>query len=345
MKYQVALMPGDGIGPEITEATLQVLSAIQQLYPIHLIIERVAGGDLCAQQSGTPLPPETISTIQQSQTCLKGPVGETAADVIVKLRILFDLYAGIRPIKSYPNTPALHDDVDILFVRENTEGLYKGLEFALDPDTMVCMRVITRQASRRIAEYAFHAAHNREKAKKVTVIHKSNVMRKTDGLFAQTCRDVGANYPQIQLEEMYVDAAAMQLIKSPHTFDVIVTTNMFGDILSDEASVLIGGLGMAPGANIGDNFALFEPIHGTAPLIAGKGVANPISMILASSLMLNWLGHTYSDSDCLHASQRIETAVKATLQQGILTQDLGGSFQTQAFGTAVATQILAEGNS
>lgn len=344
MKYQVALMPGDGIGPEITEATLEVLSAIQQLYPVHLHIERVAGGDLCAQQYGDPLPPETISSIQQSQTCLKGPVGETAADVIVKLRILFDLYAGIRPIKSYPNTPALHDDVDILFVRENTEGLYKGLEFALDADTMVCMRVITRQASRRIAEYAFQAADNRGRAKKVTVVHKSNVMRKTDGLFAQTCRDVGAHYPHIQLEEMYVDAAAMQLIKSPHSFDVIVTTNMFGDILSDEASVLIGGLGMAPGANIGDTFALFEPIHGTAPLIAGKGVANPISMILASSLMLNWLGQTYSDPDCLRASQRIETAVNKTLQQGILTQDLGGDIQTQDFGVAVATQILKGGN-
>jgi 3-isopropylmalate dehydrogenase len=340
MEYQVALMPGDGIGPEITEATLQVLSAIQQVYPIHLDIVRVDGGDLCAKKHGDPLPPKTVTSIQQSQTCLKGPVGETAADVIVKLRILFDLYAGIRPIKSYPNTPALHDDIDILFVRENTEGLYKGLEFAIDPDTMVCMRVITRRASRRIAEYAFHAAHLRGKAKKVTVIHKSNVMRKTDGLFAQTCRDVGTNYPSIQIEEMYVDAAAMQLIKSPHAFDVIVTTNMFGDILSDEASVLIGGLGMAPGANIGDRFALFEPIHGTAPMIAGKGVANPTSMILASSLMFNWLGHTYSDTDCLHASHRIETAIKTTLQQGVFTQDLGGDVRTQDFGAAVATHIM-----
>jgi 3-isopropylmalate dehydrogenase len=344
MKYQVALMPGDGIGPEITEATLEVLSAIQQLYPINLLTVQVDGGDLCAEKYGDPLPPETVTNIQQSQTCLKGPVGETAADVIVKLRILFDLYAGIRPIKSYPNTPALHDDVDILFVRENTEGLYKGLEFAIDSDTMVCLRVITRQASRRIAEYAFHAAHTRGKAKKVTVIHKSNVMRKTDGLFAQTCREVGTNYPNIQLEELYVDAAAMQLIKSPHDFDVIVTTNMFGDILSDEASVLIGGLGMAPGANIGDSFALFEPIHGTAPLIAGKGVANPISMILASSLMFSWLGHTYSDFHCLHASQQIETAIKTTLQQGILTQDLGGNTRTLDFGAAVAKHILAGEN-
>ena len=343
MEYQVALMPGDGIGPEITKATLQVISAIQQLYPIHLDIVRVDGGDRCAKKHGDPLPPETVTSIQQSQTCLKGPVGETAADVIVKLRILFDLYAGIRPIKSYPNTPTLHDDVDILFVRENTEGLYKGLEFAIDPDTMVCLRVITRRASRRIAEYAFHAAHSRGKAKKVTVIHKSNVMRKTDGLFAQTCRDVGANNPSIQLEEMYVDAAAMQLIKSPQAFDVIVTTNMFGDILSDEASVLIGGLGMAPGANIGDRFALFEPIHGTAPLIAGKDVANPISMILASSLMFNWLGQTYSDTNCLQASHRIETAIKTTLQQGIFTQDLGGDVHTQDFGAAVATQLLNGG--
>jgi 3-isopropylmalate dehydrogenase len=176
----------------------------------------------------------------------------------------------------------------MLFVRENTEGLYKGVEFAVNADTMVCLRIITRRACERIATYAFEAARSRRKAMKVTAVHKANVMRKTDGLFAQICRDVVKTYPDVTLEELYADAAAMQLIKKPQDFDVIVTTNLFGDILSDEGAMLIGGLGMAPGANIGDDFALFEPIHGTAPDIAGKGVANPTSMILASGLMLDW---------------------------------------------------------
>lgn len=332
-------MPGDGIGPEITNATLKVLDVIQSTYDLRFNIIWVEGGDQCAEKTGTPLPSETINTIKNSHTCLKGPVGETAADVIVKLRILFDLYAGIRPIKSFPNTNALQEDIDILFVRENTEGLYKGLEFSIDDDTMVCMRVITRRACERIAKYAFNMARSRGKAKHITVVHKSNVMRKTDGLFAQTCKEVALNYPDITVDELYVDAAAMQLIKTPQAFDVIVTTNMFGDILSDEATVLIGGLGMAPGANIGDTFALFEPIHGTAPDIAGKNLANPSSMVLATGLMLQWLGQTYADDNCIQASLGIENALTQTLDSRILTQDLGGTITTDQFGEEVAKRI------
>jgi len=332
-------MPGDGIGPELTEATLKVLTQIQNSFRVRLNITQVEGGDRCAAKRGVPLPEETIDAIRASHACLKGPVGETAADVIVKLRILFDLYAGIRPLKSYPNTPAVRSDIDMLFVRENTEGLYKGVEFAVNADTMVCLRVITRRACERIATYAFEAARSRRKAMKVTAVHKANVMRKTDGLFAQICRDVGKAYPDVTLDELYADAAAMQLIKEPQGFDVIVTTNLFGDILSDEGAMLVGGLGMAPGANIGDDFALFEPIHGTAPDIAGKGVANPTSMILASGLMLDWLGNKYSDSACTKAARCIEQALTDALKAGVLTRDLGGKVKTDAFGDAIAERI------
>lgn len=340
MEYKISLMPGDGIGPELTEATLKVLKAVQNGFSINLDLAWVEGGDRCAKKIGFPLPKETIETIRNSHTCLKGPVGETAADVIVKLRILFDLYAGIRPIKSYPNAQALRNDIDMLFVRENTEGLYKGFEFTIDDDTMACIRIITRKASERIAKFAFEAALNRRKALKVTAIHKSNVMKKTDGLFAQTCREVAKKYPTIKLDELYVDAAAMQLVKRPHEFDVIVTTNMFGDILSDEAAILVGGLGMAPGANIGDDFAIFEPIHGSAPKYAGKNVANPTSMILACKLMFDWLGNKYSDSNCKKAALSIENALTETLKAKILTQDLGGKIKTSAFGQAVAERVL-----
>jgi len=340
MEYKIALMPGDGIGPELTEATLRVLEAAQSGFNVNLKMARVEGGDRCAVERGVPLPEETIKTIKSSHACLKGPVGETAADVVVKLRILLDLYAGIRPLKSYPNTPSMRDDIDMLFVRENTECLYKGLEFAIDDDTMVCMRIITRKASERIARCAFEAARNRGKAMRVTAVHKSNVLKKTDGLFVQACRDVAKNYPDVSLDELYVDAAAMQLVKRPQEFDVIVTTNMFGDILSDEAAMLVGGLGMAPGANVGDDFALFEPIHGSAPKYAGKYVANPTSMILASGLMLDWLGQKYEDPNCRKASLSIERALTEALRAGVLTQDLGGKTRTDDFGEEVAKRVL-----
>ncbi len=339
MEYTIALMPGDGIGPELTAATQQVLTAVQRHFPIRLRFVPVEGGDRCAATRGVPLPEDTVDVIRAAHACLKGPVGETAADVIVKLRILFDLYAGIRPLKSYPNTPAARPDIDMLFVRENTEDLYKGIEFAVTPATMVALRVITREACTRIARYAFEAARSRRKARRVTAVHKANVLRKTDGLFVQTCREVANAYPDVTLDELYVDAAAMQLIKAPQDFDVIVTTNLFGDILSDEGAMLVGGLGMAPGANIGDDFALFEPIHGTAPDIAGQGVANPTSMILASALMLDWLGTQHTDLICQQAARSIEAAVTDALQAGVCTRDLGGTTSTAAFGDAVATRV------
>jgi len=340
MKYKISLIRGDGIGPEQSEATLKVLDAIQDVNALKLDIVEAEAGDTCFERRGMALPEETIKTIQASDACLKGPVGETAADVIVRLRIMFDLYANIRPVKTYPNVRALKEDLDFTIVRENTEDVYKGLEVNIDEGTAVCLRVITRKNSERIARYAFNLAENRGKKRLVTAVHKSNVMKKTCGLFAEACRRIANEYPKIGFNELYVDAAAMQLIKNPYQFDVIVTTNMFGDILSDEASILVGGLGMAPGANIGEDFGLFEPVHGSAPKYAGKQVANPCSMILASAMMLHWLGQRHSDDECIVASKTIEKAVSETLKAGILTRDLGGDAKTSEFGSAVSNRVI-----
>ena len=339
MIHKIALMRGDGIGPELTDATLKVLDAVQKMYGITLDLVEVDAGDDCLKKRGMALPEDTIRVLKSSEACLKGPVGETAADVIVKLRLLFDLYANIRPLKSYPNTPYMRPDIDMLFVRENTEGVYRGLEFSIDENTTICLRVITRRGSERIARYAFEMARKREKASRVTIVHKSNVMKITDGLFSKVCKEVAKEYPDISADEMYVDAAAMELIRSPHIFDVIVTTNMFGDILSDEASMTVGGLGMAPGANIGDKYALFEPVHGSAPKLAGKQVANPTSMILASKLMIEWLGKKHLFSSYMEAANGIERALIETLKANILTEDLGGTAKTSEFGGAVAKRI------
>jgi 3-isopropylmalate dehydrogenase len=337
--YKISLIPGDGIGPELTEATLKILNAVQQKFDIGLDIIQVEAGDRCFEKTGAALPEETIETIRNSHVCMKGPVGETAADVIVKLRIMFDLYANIRPIKTYPPIPSLKPDIDMIFVRENTEDVYMGIEFDLE-DTAICLRVITKKNSERIAKKAFETARRRNKKKRVTAIHKANVMKKTCGLFARTCREVAKQYPDIAFNELYVDAASMRLIKEPETFDVFVTPNMFGDILSDEAAQLVGGLGMAPGANIGDDFALFEPIHGSAPNRAGKQTANPCSMILSAKMMFDWLGEQHNDPECLRAAQAIEDAVSETLRKGITIPDFGGDAKTIEMAEAMAKEII-----
>ena len=271
---------------------------------------------------------------------MKGPVGESAADTIVRLRLIFDLYANLRPIKSYPTTISTQPNINMIFVRENTEDVYKGQEFSIGSDTTVCLRVITRKNCERIAKKAFEIARRRNDKKMVTAIHKSNVMRITDGLFSSVCREIAKNYPDISFNELYVDAAAMRLIKEPQKFDVLVTPNMFGDILSDEAAQLIGGLGMAPGANIGDTFALFEPIHGSAPNRAGKQTANPISMILAAKMMLDWLGEKHDDQNCIKAGTAIEKGVIKILQEGPTIPDLGGATTTFGMAKAIGETII-----
>jgi 3-isopropylmalate dehydrogenase len=337
--YKIALIPGDGIGPELTEATLKVVNAVQQRFDLGLTIIGAEAGDACLKKRGVALPEDTVETIRRSHACLKGPVGETAAEVVVKLRIMFDLYANIRPIKAYPSIPSIRPDIDFVFVRENTEDVYKGIEFMLD-DTAICLRVITRKSCERIARKAFEMAKRRNKKRLVTAVHKANVMKLTCGLFARVCKEVAQQYPDIKFEEQYVDAAAMRLIKEPQKFDVILTPNMFGDILSDEAAQLVGGLGMAPGANIGESFAMFEPIHGSAPSRVGKHTANPCSMILAAEMMLDWLSEKHDDSKCLIAAQAIEDAVTKTLRKGITVPDFGGNAKTVEMAESIAQEVL-----
>jgi 3-isopropylmalate dehydrogenase len=318
---------------------LKVLEAAQAKFGLKLNLIETEAGDACFQKNGVALPEESIQKVKTSHACLKGPVGETAADVIVKLRLMFDLYANLRPLKAYPAAAVARPDIDMIFVRENTEDVYKGLECMISNDTALCLRVITRKNCERIAKKGFETARRRNGKKKVTAIHKANVMRVTDGLFASVCRETAKQYPDIDFNELYVDAAAMRLIKEPQDFDVLVTCNMFGDILSDEAAQLIGGLGMAPGANVGDDFALFEPIHGSAPNRTGKQTANPLSMILAAKLMLEWLSERYNDAECMKAANAIEEAVVKTLRSGATVPDLGGKTTTLGMAEAIAKAL------
>ena len=328
--YKLSLITGDGIGPELAESAVSVLNTINDKFDLKFEITKLSAGDKALTETGNALPDETINKIKQSDACMKAPVGESAADVIVVLRRMLDLYANIRPAKSYPHMPALRDDVDMVLVRENTEDLYTGKEFSLG-NSAVALRIISENASKRIAKYAFEIATQRDAMKKVTCVHKSNVMRITDGLFAKSCTEISKDYPDITFEEMYVDACAMNLIRQPEKFDVIVTTNLFGDILSDESSQVVGGLGMAPAANIGDDFALFEPVHGAAFDIAGKNIANPSSFLLSIKMMLDWLGNKHSDSKCIEVGQKLESTIFNLVKLGVKTKDIGGNMSTSEF--------------
>jgi len=336
--YKIALITGDGIGPELSESVIDVLDTVNDKMGVKLEVTKLQAGDAALKKTGKALPDETLDTIKKSDACLKAPVGESAADVIVVLRRLLDLYANIRPAKSYPNMPALKENIDMVIVRENTEDLYTGMEFEVG-DTIIALRSISKRASERIAIHAFDTAEQRNGKRKVTCVHKSNVMRKTDGLFARTCEQVSKDYPKIAFEHMYVDACAMNLIRQPEAFDVIVTTNLFGDILSDEASQVVGGLGMAPAANIGDKFALFEPVHGAAFDIAGKQVANPSSFILSAKMMFEWLGIKNNDKSCQSVAKNIENAVYGIVKDGIKTKDIGGNKSTKEFTQNVISRI------
>ena len=336
--YEISLITGDGIGPELSESAVSVINAINDKLGLKFNVTKLSAGDKSLKETGKALPDETVDIIKKSDACLKAPVGESAADVIVVLRRMLDLYANIRPAKSYPHMPALRDDIDMVIVRENTEDLYTGKEFSLG-DSAVALRIISENASKRIAKYAFETAKQRNSMKKVTCVHKSNVMRITDGLFARSCTEVSKNYPDILFEQMYVDACAMNLIRQPEQFDVIVTTNLFGDILSDESSQVVGGLGMAPAANIGDNFALFEPVHGAAFDIAGKNIANPSSFLLSIKMMLDWLGAKNNDSKCLEVGQKLESTIFNLVKTGVKTKDIGGTKSTSEFTQAITSMF------
>ena len=326
--YKIAVIPGDGIGKEVMQATIDVLDALD------IDFEYIYGeaGDECLEKTGTALPDKTLNIIKNCDACLFGAAGESAADVIVKIRQEMKMFANLRPVKSYPNTNALFENVDFMIVRENTEGMYIADEESYTDDGAVARRIITEKAERRIIEYAFKYARDNNKSK-VTAVHKANVLKKTDGLFKEIFYDVAKDYPDIATEDYYVDATAMYLITQPESFEVIVTTNLFGDILSDEGAGLVGGLGLIPSANIGEDAALFEPVHGSAPDIAGQNIANPIAMMLSAVMMLRYLGEN-------EAADRFEAAILTVLNEANnLTGDLGGSATTSELASEVKNKL------
>ncbi len=325
--YKIAVIPGDGIGKEVMEATLHVLDASK----IEFEYTFADAGDELADKTGIPLPKETIDVVKKSQACLFGAAGESAADVIVKLRRELDLYVNLRPVKSYPGTKSLFEDIDFVIVRENTEGLYSGIEEYTE-EGATALRVITNKASERICRFAFEYAVKTDR-NKVTAVHKANVLKKTDGIFKDNFYKVAEEFNSLESDDKYVDATAMFLITQPNMFNVIVTTNLFGDILSDEGAGLVGGLGLIPSANIGEKYGLFEPVHGSAPLIAGKGIANPSAMVLSAVMMLEYLGE-------IDEARKLEKSLINVLNEGkIVTKDLGGTASTMEMAAEIRSKF------
>ena len=322
MPHRICYIKGDGIGKDVIHSALDILEVLN----LHVELTEAEAGYECYRGTGTPLPEDTIKKCRKADAVLFGAV-TTPPDIpsyrspIITLRKDLRLYANLRPVVSLP-IPDSRQDVDIIIVRENTEGLYSGVERE-DEETAITERIITRTASERIARFAFDLAKNQGR-EKVTIIHKANIMRKTCGLFRRIAFDVSIQYAHIEAEEMLVDAAAMKLIKNPEHFDVILTTNMFGDILSDEASALVGGLGIAASANMGDKAAVFEPVHGSAPMHAGQNTANPTATLFAMIMMLEHLGEKT-------AAKRLADTIVGLLAKKICTRDLGGSLGTREF--------------
>ncbi|MCU0757197.1 MAG: isocitrate dehydrogenase [Xanthomonadales bacterium] len=325
---------GDGIGPEITDATLKVLEALD----CGLSWVEADAGLGALERTGQLLPAATLEAIGKHRYALKGPlttpVGEGFSSINVELRRRFDLYANVRPAISLPGTRSRYEGIDLLLVRENTEGAYRseGQALSADGETATSVIQVTRRSSERIARHAFELARKLGR-KKVTVVHKANILKATSGLFLRTARRVAEDYPDILCNDMIVDNASMQLVMNPHQFEVIVTTNLFGDILSDLAAGLVGGLGLAPGANIGTDGAIFEAVHGSAPDIAGKGVANPIALMLAAAMLLDTLGKAAQ-------ATRLRGAIRDTLAHGDrLTRDLGGQSGTAEITDAILSRL------
>ena len=332
--FTISLIGGDGIGPELANSAISLLNSINDsCSDLNFKILEVEAGDTAKEKYGVALPDFSFDAVKKSDACLKAPVGEYAADVILVLRRYFDLYANVRPARSYPNVKSISPSIDLVTVRENTEDVYLGWEFAIDDETVIALRLTTAKASKQIAEYAFREAIRRNKGKKVVAVHKANVMRKGDGLFASICRKVASKYPEINYSELYVDACAMNLIRNPEDFDVILTSNLFGDIISDEAAQVVGGLGLSPAANIGQDFALFEPVHGAAFDIANKNIANPSSIFLSIKLMFEWLSERYERNyaELKMMANHIENVLVELLRENIKTKDIGGRLHTNEF--------------
>jgi isocitrate dehydrogenase (NAD+) len=333
MPHRVTLIPGDGIGPELAEATRRVLDATG----IEFEWEVVEAGEATIATKGTPLPDEVLESIRRNKIALKGPittpVGSGFRSVNVGLRQALNLYANLRPARSMAGVQSRYDDVDLVIVRENTEDLYAGIEHMVGRDAAESIKIITRAASERIARFAFEYAVANGR-RKVTAVHKANIMKLSDGLFLEACTTVAAQYAgRVEFEDRIVDNMCMQLVQKPDMYDVLVLPNLYGDIVSDLAAGLVGGLGVAPGANIGEDGAVFEPVHGSAPKYAGMNRANPTALILSGALMLRHLG--YAD-----VGERVEGAVRAVVAEGkTVTSDLGGNAGTREFADAVIDQL------
>src|SRR5918993_899621 len=334
MNHTITLIPGDGIGPEVTEAVVSIIEAAG----VNVTWERHDAGVLALEKHGAPLPDDLIASVRRNKVALKGPVttpvGEGFTSVNVGLRKALDLYANLRPVVNLPGVPSRFQGVDMIIVRENTEDLYAGLENEIVPGVVAGLKVITAVASERIARFAFtHAIENGRR--KVTAIHKANIMKQADGLFLRSARAVAKEFPDVTYDEKIVDNACMQLVMRPEQFDVLLLPNLYGDIVSDLGAGLVGGLGVVPGANLGERSAVFEAVHGSAPDIAGKDLANPTALLLSALTMLRYIGERTSADVIFGAVSRVLAAGTT------LTRDLGGSASTTQFTDAVVREVQA----
>ncbi|MEN6496614.1 MAG: isocitrate/isopropylmalate family dehydrogenase [Thermoguttaceae bacterium] len=337
--HDAVLIPGDGIGPEVTAATRRILEAAKAPLDWH---EHQAG--VAALNRGQELlPDETLDAIRHYRVALKGPcttpVGGGFVSVNVQMRKKLNLYAAVRPVRSLAGVPTRFDNVDLIIIRENTEGLYSGAENQLTDDVVVSMKVATQTACLRIARWAFRFATQRQR-RKITVFHKANIMKLTDGLILRCARQVREReYPNVDYEEVIIDAGCMKLVQNPSQFDLLLLENFYGDMMSDLCAGLVGGLGVVPGANYGDEIALFEAVHGSAPDIAGKGLANPLALLMSAVMLLNHLAETRGDPASHAAAERLKTAYNRALAEGEKTRDLGGTLSTDAFADAVIQRL------
>jgi isocitrate dehydrogenase (NAD+) len=338
--HTVVLIPGDGIGPEVADATIKVLEAAKA--PVRFVT-RYAGEAALERGMEHVLPTETVEAIREHHIAIKGPcstpVGRGFSSVNVALRRTLNLYAALRPFRSLPGVKTRYENVDLIVVRENTEGLYSGIENQITDGVVVSMKVATRHACHRIAHWAFRYATHQQR-KKITVFHKANIMKLSDGMLLSEAKQVhDVDYPNIKYQEVIVDAGHMRLVQDPTQFDIILCENLYGDLVSDLCAGLVGGLGVSPGANIGDTDAVFEAVHGSAPDIAGQGVANPLALMMSAAMMLRHLGETRSDDGARQASLRVQAAFDRALLDGQKTRDLGGSLGTQDFAQAVIDRL------
>ncbi len=329
---KVSLLPGDGIGPEVARATVRVLEAMKT--PI--TFETCEIGSEVVNKYGTNLPLQTLESVTRNGVALKGPTGTSIGHGLpsanVALRKQLDLYANLRPVKSLPNLKTRYEGVDLIVVRENTEDLYAGLEHVVVPGVVESLKIITERASLRIARFAFELARKQSR-KKVSAIHKANIMKLSDGLFLDSCRRVAREYPSIGYTEVIVDNLCMQLVKDPGQYDVLLLENLYGDIVSDLCAGLVGGLGVVPGANFGERCAIFEAVHGTAPDIAGKGLANPTALMMSAVMMLRWI-------ELPNEADRLDLAIHKVYADGkVRTRDLGGTANTAEFTEAIISAL------